>query len=55
MKTILVLFVANLIPITCVLIAGYLAIICVGGWGWFLLIALLTANTLKNKPCKPEN
>lgn len=37
------LFLKNMVPTACVVMAGLMALYDKSGWGWFLLIALLTA------------
>jgi len=42
MKTALIISTLNLFSITCALIAGYMAIHGITGWGWFLISAVLS-------------
>lgn len=34
--------IANLCALICVIVAGYMAINNISGWGWFLFVAVLT-------------
>jgi hypothetical protein len=44
MKHELLLFFSNLTSIACVIGAIFLALHGIAGWGWFLLIAVMTAT-----------
>lgn len=48
MKTILLLFVHNILAILCAIAAGILAYNGIEGWGWFLVVAVLTCATNVN-------
>lgn len=48
MKTIIQVLVL-LLPIISVIIAGIMAYYSKDGWGWFLLITVLTAHAIKHK------
>ena len=41
----LLLFVANLTSVACVVSSAYLAFNGVEGWGWFLFVAVLCAQS----------
>lgn len=43
------LFLANLPTIILALVAGYLAVNNIYGWGWFLLAALLVAHVVNEE------
>lgn len=47
MKDIFLALLVFTVPITCTVFAGLLALQSKKGWGWFLLIALLFAGSIK--------
>lgn len=47
MKEVFILFFANLVAITSVGGAIYLAALGITGWGWFLFVAVLTVSGFK--------
>lgn len=49
MKYIFFKFISNLPSLACILLAGYLAINGVEGWGWFLFLAFLLFTTINIK------
>lgn len=48
MKTTLVLVACNLVSLTAVCAAAYLAAKDARGWGWFIVVALLCHSTPKS-------
>ena len=55
MKHALLLFCSELTSIACVIGATFLALHGIAGWGWFLLIAVMTTTSYKvfNKDEEP--
>lgn len=49
MKFILLTLSANLVALTCIAVAGYLAAQGKDGWGWFLIVGLCTATVFSKK------
>lgn len=47
MNTAAMYVLANTASITCILVAGYMAIKEKSGWGWFLFVALLLTASIK--------
>jgi hypothetical protein len=45
----------NLASIAAVLAAAYLAALGIPGWGWFLLVGVLLAGSIPDKPTNDEN
>ena len=45
----------NLASVAAVLAAGYLAVHGINGWELFLLVAVLLAGTIRDKPTDDEN
>jgi hypothetical protein len=41
--------------VAAVLAAGYLAALGITGWGWFLLVAVLLAGTIRDNPTDDES
>lgn len=52
MKLFLANLAVNLCALACIGIAGTMVIKGVGGWGWFLLIAVICACTIEPKEGK---
>ena len=48
MKTAFMIFFANLTSIACVIGAIYLASLGIGGWGWFLFVAVLCVQSFSS-------
>lgn len=53
-KSAFALFIANLLSLCCILIAGVMLWNDRTGWGWFLFAGLLMAHTLGSKDAKEE-
>lgn len=49
MKFALAIIGINLSALTCVIAAAHLAVNGIEGWGWFLLVAILCAGSVKFK------
>lgn len=45
MKFALALFCASFVPLVCIVAAAWLALNDKDGWGWFLLVAILCAQS----------
>lgn len=55
MKTALVVSAINLFSITCALIAGYMAVHSITGWGWFLFSGCLSYSSISKVNDNKEN
>jgi len=54
MKHIILIIISELISITSVIVAGYLAFNSIRGWGWFLVIAILNLSSYNIKSEKKD-
>lgn len=54
MKNIIFIIIGELISITSILVAGYLAFNSIKGWGWFLVIAILNLSSYNIKSEKKD-
>lgn len=48
MKPALIVLMCSIFPVTCIVVAGTMAVNGISGWGWFLLVALLGGLSYKS-------